>query len=170
MSTAFGGATGAPAPPAGGWTLASWGSRAAAAVIDGVVLVMLAALLFVPLSAVGVTVDTEGGWWALAGAFFLATGVLVVASLLVQPIWMARTNGQTIGKQALGLRVVRVDGQRMSFGYAFLREALVKNLLVGFLASLTFGVAYLIDLLWPLWDEERRALHDFVVRTRVVRA
>ena len=25
------------------------------------------------------------------------------------------------------------------------------------------------DALWPLWDDENRALHDFVVNSRVVR-
>jgi uncharacterized RDD family membrane protein YckC len=45
----------------------------------------------------------------------------------------------------------------------------VKALLVGFISSFTFGLAWLLDILWPLWDEENRALHDFVVNTRVVR-
>ena len=26
----------------------------------------------------------------------------------------------------------------------------------------------LADVLWPLWDDENRALHDFVVNSRVV--
>jgi uncharacterized RDD family membrane protein YckC len=26
-----------------------------------------------------------------------------------------------------------------------------------------------IDYLWPLWDRENRAVHDFAARTRVVR-
>lgn len=165
MASAFG----APVAPGGGWTLASWGARAVAAIIDGLVLAAIAAVIFLALGAAGVSVDSGRGW-AIIGFLAFAVVVVVVASLLYQPLWMARTNGQTIGKQALGLRVVRVDGQPMTFGYAFLREALVKNLLVGLVSSATFGLAYLVDLLWPLWDEERRALHDMVVRTRVVRA
>lgn len=162
MSTAF-------APPSTGWRLASFGQRAAAAVIDGVILVVLAGVVFAVLSLVGVSLDPSG-FVGLFLALFFGAFLVFVASLLVQPVWMARTNGQTAGKQAMRIRVVRVDGQPMTFGYAFLREALVKNLLVGFIASATFGIAYLVDLLWPLWDEERRALHDFVVRTRVVGA
>ena len=34
--------------------------------------------------------------------------------------------------------------------------------------SLTFGIAPLVDYLWPLWDEENRALHDYLVDTRTV--
>jgi hypothetical protein len=50
-----------------------------------------------------------------------------------------------------------------------LREVAVKALLFGFLSSLTFGLASLADVLWPLWDEENRALHDFAVNTRTIR-
>jgi hypothetical protein len=34
--------------------------------------------------------------------------------------------------------------------------------------SVTFGLASLLDVLWPLWDEENRALHDYVSQTRTV--
>ena len=30
------------------------------------------------------------------------------------------------------------------------------------------GIAPLVDYLWPLWEEENRALHDFLVDTRTV--
>ncbi len=49
-----------------------------------------------------------------------------------------------------------------------LREVAVKTLLFGIAGSLTFGLAQLLDWLWPLWDEENRALHDFIVDTRVI--
>ena len=37
------------------------------------------------------------------------------------------------------------------------------------MSSLTAGLASLADVLWPLWDEENRALHDLIVDTRVVK-
>ena len=83
---------------------------------------------------------------------------------------MARTNGQTLGRMVVGIRVVRAKGQPMTFGWAMLREVAVKALLFGIASSLTFGLASLLDVLWPLWDEENRALHDFIVDTRVIRA
>jgi uncharacterized RDD family membrane protein YckC len=70
----------------------------------------------------------------------------------------------------LGIRVVRAKGQPMTFGFAMLREVAVKALLFGVVSSLTFGLASLLDVLWPLWDEENRALHDFIVDTRVIKA
>jgi uncharacterized RDD family membrane protein YckC len=45
----------------------------------------------------------------------------------------------------------------------------VKALLFGIASSLTFGLASLLDVLWPLWDEENRALHDLIVDTRVIK-
>jgi uncharacterized RDD family membrane protein YckC len=70
---------------------------------------------------------------------------------------------------ATGIRVVRANGQPITFGFAMLREVAVKALLFGLAGSLTFGLANLADVLWPLWDDENRALHDFLVDTRTVR-
>ena len=82
---------------------------------------------------------------------------------------MSRTNGQTVGRMVVNIRVIRADGGRMTFGFAIIREVLIKSLLFGVLSSITFGLASLLDVLWPLWDEENRALHDFVVNTRVIK-
>jgi uncharacterized RDD family membrane protein YckC len=93
-----------------------------------------------------------------------------VAALLYAPWMMARTNGQTLGRMAVGIRVVRADGRPINFGFAMLREVVVKWLLFGLvLGSVTGGIATLIDYLWPLWDEENRALHDLIVNTRTIR-
>ena len=70
----------------------------------------------------------------------------------------------------MGIRVVRANGEAMTFGWAMLREVAVKTLLFGMLlGSITLGLAWLVDVLWPLRDDENRALHDFIVDTRVVR-
>ena len=89
-------------------------------------------------------------------------------ALLYAPMLMSRTNGQRSAAWRSGIRVIRADGQPMTFWFALLREVVVKALLVGVLSSVTFGLAWLLDVLWPLWDEENRALHDLVVDTRVV--
>jgi uncharacterized RDD family membrane protein YckC len=70
---------------------------------------------------------------------------------------------------ATGCRVVRVDGRPVDLGWALLREAVVKGLGLGLVGGITGGIAYLVDFLWPLWDDENRALHDMVVSSRVVR-
>jgi uncharacterized RDD family membrane protein YckC len=66
---------------------------------------------------------------------------------------------------------VRAKGHPIDFLWAVLREVVVKTLVfAGIGGSVTFGLAWLLDCLWPLWDDENRALHDLVVDSRVVRA
>jgi uncharacterized RDD family membrane protein YckC len=167
---------GAFAPPAaagarGPWVLAEWWCRAVAAVIDGVIVTVVALILLIPLAVVGLSVDTGGGGLAFGAGALVFTLLLVVAGFLYAPLLMARTNGQTVGKMAVDIRVVRANGRRMEFGWAFLREVVVKGLVFGvLLSSFTFGLASLLNYLWPLWDSENRALHDLLVDTRVIRA
>jgi uncharacterized RDD family membrane protein YckC len=66
---------------------------------------------------------------------------------------------------------VRAKGQPIDCLWAVLREVVVKTLVfAGIGGSVTFGLAWLLDCLWPLWDDENRALHDLVVDSRVIRA
>jgi uncharacterized RDD family membrane protein YckC len=167
---------GGPAPtfagaPAGraGPHLAGWGRRAVAQVIDGIIISIGAVVVFAVLAALGPTVDTDGGAAAFVVGALLAVVAFSLVALLYAPAMMARTNGRTLGRMATSIRVIRTGGQPISFGFALLREVLVKSLLVGVVSSATFGLAWLLDILWPLWDEENRALHDFVVNTRVIK-
>jgi len=49
-----------------------------------------------------------------------------------------------------------------------IREVLVKSIFVGGIAIVTLGLATVVDSIWALRDAERRALPDFIARTRVV--
>jgi uncharacterized RDD family membrane protein YckC len=158
------GGDGLPARP----VLAGWWRRAVAQVIDGVIISIGALVMLAVLAAAGASADTDGGVAAVIVAGFLGVLAFSIVALLYAPWLMARTNGRTLGRMATGIRVIRADGQRMTFGFAVLREVVVKALLVGVIASATIGIAWLIDVLWPLWDEENRALHDFVVNTRTI--
>ena len=170
---------GGPVPP-GGWQqpipqhqawvgqpLASWGSRAAALLIDWLILLVPVIVFTIIVVAVAAGSDT--------GA--IVTGILgglayLVVLFIYAPTLMARdgrNNGQTWGKQMIGIRVVRDNGQAMNFGTAALREIVVKGLLVSIVSSIIPLIPWLLDYLWPLWDDENRALHDMVVSTHVVR-
>ena len=151
--------------------LAEWWRRAVALLIDAVIIGVVTAIVLGLLGA-GLVAggDDNDGVGALVVAFIVTTLVFTVLALLYAPILMARTNGQTLGKMATGCRVVRADGRRVSFGWAAVREALVKGLLLGVASSLTGGIAYVVDGIWPFIDGENRALHDYVVDSRVVKA
>ena len=157
---------------AGRYALASWLSRVGAAVIDGLIIGVGALLLFLPIGAAlgvaGASDSNTGIGAAIVALLFWVLCVTLVA-FLYAPILMARTNGKTLGRMAMNIRVVRTSGEPVTFWFAFLREVVVKSLLFGFISSFTAGIASILDVLWPLWDEENRALHDFIVSTRVVK-
>lgn len=156
-------------PQLGRYSLASWGSRLAAWIIDAlIVLAILGAIVWPLIVFAGLSGGSTSGVIGVILAGLLGALVFFVASLLYAPLLMARWNGQTVGKRALGIRVVRVDGRPIDFGAAFVRESLVKGLLNAAIGALTFALLPLIDYLWPLWDAENRALHDFLCATRVV--
>jgi uncharacterized RDD family membrane protein YckC len=157
---------------AGHWQLSGWWRRAGALVIDSIVVALIAGIFFAIFAAVagaGFLVGDTTGYIAVVLGI-LGWGLCVlIAALLYAPLMMTRTNGKTLGRMACGIRVVRANGKPVEFGWACLREVLTKWLLFGVIAnSFTFGLIGLIDYLWPLWDEENRALHDFVVDSRTI--
>jgi uncharacterized RDD family membrane protein YckC len=165
---AFG--SGSPAP--GTFVLAGWWLRVGAAIIDGLIVTAGALIIMAPLGigafATGNS-DDATGFFAFIAAFIVMALVFAVVALAYAPVMMGKTNGKTIGRMATGIRVVRADGQPITIGFAALREVAVKALLIGAVGgSFTFGLASLLDVLWPLWDDENRALHDLVVNTRTV--
>jgi len=156
----------------GRFVLASWLSRVGAQLIDGVIIGVGALILFLPIGAaagVGFADDSDAGVAAAIIGLVLWVLCVAVIALLYAPTMMARTNGKTLGRMVVGIRVVRATGEQITFGYAMLREVLVKTILFGIAGSFTAGLAPLLDYLWPLWDEENRCLHDFIVNSRVVK-
>ena len=66
--------------------------------------------------------------------------------------------GATLGKMAVGLRVVTLDGNFPSFARAFGRGC--SEILSGFCCYIGYILAG--------FDEQKRALHDHICATRVV--
>jgi uncharacterized RDD family membrane protein YckC len=101
--------------------------------------------------------------------------VAVIAALLYYPPLVRYTDGQTLGKRLLRIRVIRTDSRHMSLAFAALREVGIKIVLLDLITILPIVGAALsllivwADILWPLWDRENRALHDMLVGTRVIR-
>jgi uncharacterized RDD family membrane protein YckC len=90
----------------------------------------------------------------LSAALVAAAPVIVVAYFVV--LW--RLTGQTVGKRLLGLRVVAIDGGRITVGRAIVRVA-------GYVVS---AVPLYAGYLQILFDPQRRALHDRLSRTAVI--
>jgi uncharacterized RDD family membrane protein YckC len=86
----------------------------------------------------------------------------LVTTVCVPPLYfivMVAVFGQTIGKMIAGIRVVRGNGERVSFARAFVR-------FVGYVPS---GMLLFAGFLWVLWDPERQAWHDMLADTVVIR-
>ena len=159
-----------PAPSAyAGQELASWGSRVGATLLDGLVILAAAIVLLVPGGIL--TGVTDGG---AIGIILLVLGGLayIVVAFLYASYFMQRQgegNGQTLGKQWLNIRVVQDTGQPFGWGSALVREVAVKQLLFQWVGSFFLYIPPLLDVLWPLWDDQNRALHDMIVSTHVVK-
>jgi uncharacterized RDD family membrane protein YckC len=152
--------------------LAGWWSRVGAQIIDGAIIGVGGLLLLIALTApfsIGFFANEDVGLVSILIGLVIAVTCVSIVALLYAPALMARTNGKTFGRMAVGIRVVRAKGEPMTFGFAMLREVAVKALLFGIASSLTGGLASLADVLWPLWDEENRARHNLFVDTRVVK-
>lgn len=161
-------ATPAPGPRTSGpdgLVLADFGRRAEAAVIDAL---LRLAVFLVPTLAGGaaLALDSDVGAFALLGG--IAVGYL--ASTVYEPVLMARWDGQTVGHRHAKTRIVRTDGRPVGGGRAFVREVLVKGLLVDLIGGLLFYLPVLANYLWPLRDPRNQALHDKLCGTLVVRA
>ena len=180
-ATATTGPTTAPTTP-DGVPLATWGRRAVARAIDSVVtgiVGLLAALPWVRDAVrhiIDVTEEQAGRPGANPFAVYdpqtirnvaiatLVTLVVALAYELVFLVWKSATPGKLL----VGLRVRRwAEAGPLGSG-------VVARRLLGFQVASqvpTFGGIYAIfDVLWPLWDPRRQALHDKIAGTCVVPA
>jgi uncharacterized RDD family membrane protein YckC len=182
---------GGPVPP-GGWQqpmpqgggaggfapgpLASWGSRLGAHVLDNLIVLVPFVIIFGVIAAafgiVGGDADDDLALGGLIAASLLGVVLYAAIYLLYAPLLMRREgahNGQTWGKQALGIRVVRDSGEAFTFWPAAVREVVLKGLAVGIASSIIPILPWFLNFFWPLWDDQNRALHDMAVSTHVVR-
>lgn len=160
------------------YELAPWWRRALAFLVDvaiALVIDILVALPFVvgPLGTIIPYGDKLE--LALGDTFWLIVGILLIAVvLLYRPAFMARYgehNGQTLGHQLMGIRVIRADrNERITFGLAAIRELVIKDMMFGWIGGMLAHVPTLANYLWPLWDKNNQALHDMICTTLVVKA
>lgn len=78
---------------------------------------------------------------------------------LYMTVLLSMTNGQTLGKRLFGIRVLRLDGQRLNWWVAFERAG-------GYAAGFATG---LLGFAQVYWDANRQAIHDRIVGTVVIR-
>lgn len=151
-------------PTAPDLTPAGFGERTGAAFVD----------LGISIAVFGLSIWIAVILFSIGGTGPVVAGILLVLAgiaiaLLQTSLLMARKgerNGQSIGKQALDVRVVTNEGGPVGLGTCLVREVVVKE----FGTLITAGLFLPVDYLWPLFDDEDRAIHDIVAETRLVPA
>ena len=144
----------------GGAELAARSQRLVAAIIDYLV-------FFVPLGVALVPMFMASGRMATGVIAGLLAGGLAFLAIVIRNCLLLARNGQTIGKKAVGIRVVRTDDSDAGFTRLFF----LRGGLTWLLAAIPgIGNLYaLIDVLF-IFREDRRCLHDLIADTKVVEA
>jgi uncharacterized RDD family membrane protein YckC len=141
-----------------------WGGflrRGCALLFDCVVVLLLSALMFW-LSSIGYNVGLSAHARTFtmntaSGLFFIVTLGWLALSAAYFVIFHGM-DGKTPGKRLLGLRVIGEGDSSISYGRAFLR----------WLAAAGFAPIAL-GFLWVFVNREKRAWHDLLARTWVIR-
>ncbi|HEY5851228.1 MAG TPA: RDD family protein, partial [Lysobacter sp.] len=136
--------------------------RLMAALVDGGISLVIA----VPAIIGAMRYDATRGVGELGGSLILLSLVGYLALFIYTLILLAR-EGQTIGKRAIGIRIVRTDGERVGLGRLFWLRYFVPGLIgavpyIGWIFSLA-------NIPW-IFGEQRRCLHDHIADTMVVNA
>jgi uncharacterized RDD family membrane protein YckC len=161
----------------------TFGARFFAGLLDG--------LVFIPIFII----DRFIGSPDHGVAQFLAWSAFLYSSFWLYTVLFHWRTGQTLGKRAVGVKVLDVSETRLPT----LQQALLRD--IGYIVLNTFALAYLFYLVlndrysdleflnstpsrianWAGWcwflleivtmltNQKRRALHDFIARTVVVR-
>ena len=128
--------------------------RFAAVLLDGIILFVagvVVQLLFAPMTRSG-----RMDLMLMALGFEYLIGMIIGATY--EGLFVSRL-GATPGKMALDLKVVRPDGERLTYGRALGRYFGTM------LSGLIVGIGYIM----AAFDDEKRALHDRICDTRVIR-
>lgn len=156
--------------PGGASPYAGWWLRVGAQLIDGVIAGIILGVIVVIgtfLAFAGAEVDPvtdEISDVNPLGVVIMGIGFLLY---LAFDLWnrgvRVGAKGQSLGKQLVGIRIVRAqDGSLLGAGSGSLRW------LITFLFALTSCIS-LVDVLWPLWDDKNQTLHDKVVGSVALR-
>jgi uncharacterized RDD family membrane protein YckC len=133
--------------------------RFAAVFIDGIVMYVANLPVGFLFGIMTPLMSSEGG--DPGAGFWIAFAVMYIFQLLVPALYIILMHGKygaTLGKKALGIKVVMSDGRPISYGRATGR----------YFAYMLSGLILYIGYIMAGLDDEKRALHDHMCNTRVI--
>ena len=109
-------------------------------------------------------VPGQNGTLAISPVALIVSSIVSLAILAIELgyfIFFIGSRGQTLGKMAMGIRVVKIGtNEAPGYGKAFLREVVGK-----FVSSLVLFLGYF----WMLWDSKKQTWHDKIAGTVVIK-
>jgi uncharacterized RDD family membrane protein YckC len=111
--------------------------------------------------AIGVAMGAAGAMKSTSGIIMVQVASVGLSMIIrgAYFIYFIGKDGQTPGKKMCKIKVVNADGSKVTYGKATGR-------FFGYiLSSLICGIGFLM----AAWDDEKRALHDRVCDTRVIK-
>lgn len=142
-------------PAVATFTYAGFWIRFVAVLIDTIILFVVGLIVQLPFA--GLLTSRRMDLMLMAMGIQYLIGLVIGATY--EGVFLSRF-GATPGKMALDLKVVRPDGGRLSLGRAVGR----------YFAKILSGVILLIGYIMAGFDAQKRALHDMLCDTRVIRA
>ena len=144
---------------------AGFWKRVAAYFIDYVILTVFTYIVLIPLSILGVVVggisgNTDSAAGSIGMILTMGIGYLFIfVANMMYPAWMHSSKYQaTLGKMAVGIKVVRSNGERLTLGRAVGR----------FFAYLLSSITLCIGFVMAAFTQRKQALHDIICDTLVV--
>jgi len=142
---------------AGEMEYAGFWIRVGAWFIDYIILAIVSAIVYVPLTFMGFSSFDEPAAFAIIQ---LVSGVLNFIIPAVYESWFVGKFAATPGKMACKLKVVMSEGDPVSFARAIGRH------FAKYISGLILGIGYIM----AGFDEQKRALHDRICDTRVIKS
>jgi uncharacterized RDD family membrane protein YckC len=139
--------------------------RFCAKFIDGIILWCIGMIFNVVLAKIFLgTFNPWSGAVANAGTsqalmYTVVTNIIAIAIALAYAWVFISRYSATPGKMAVGLKIYRSDGAKLTTG------RIIGRYFAEWLSGLTLAIGYII----AAFDDEKRALHDRVCDTRVIR-
>ncbi len=150
-------------------TYAGFWRRFAAYFIDGIVVGIImkifTSLMMIPMSHYFSSIrmvenPQELGLIVPSLMMVFGTSMLVGASLqALYFIFMWGYKGATLGKMAMGIKIVGAEKSDISYGTAFLR----------YIGTIISSIPFCLGYLWMLWDGRKQTWHDMIASTCVIR-